>query len=85
MKPTLVFQAPIATRSGYGDHARDLLHSLYKLDKFDLNVHHDWAAILPRHSDKFWKWSIYHRNAKIISREEAENKYGKIKKNGYLY
>ena len=38
MKPTLVFQSPIATRSGYGDHARDLLHSLYKLDKFDIKV-----------------------------------------------
>ena len=38
MKPTLVFQAPIATRSGYGDHARDLLHSLYKLDKFEIKV-----------------------------------------------
>lgn len=38
MKPTLVFQAPIATRSGYGDHARDLLHSLYKLDKFEVKV-----------------------------------------------
>ena len=38
MKPTLVFQAPIATRSGYGDHARDLLHSLYKLDKFDNEI-----------------------------------------------
>ena len=38
MKPTLVFQGPIATRSGYGDHARDLLHSLYKLDKFEVKV-----------------------------------------------
>jgi len=38
MKPTLVFQGPVATRSGYGDHARDLLHSLYKLDKFDIKV-----------------------------------------------
>ena len=38
MKPTLVFQAPVATRSGYGDHARDLLHSLYKLDKFNIKV-----------------------------------------------
>ena len=37
-KPTLVFQAPVATRSGYGDHARDLLYSLYKLDKFDIKV-----------------------------------------------
>jgi glycosyltransferase involved in cell wall biosynthesis len=38
MKPTLVFQAPVATRSGYGDHSRDLLHSLYKLDKFDIKI-----------------------------------------------
>ena len=38
MKPILVFQAPVATRSGYGDHARDLLHSLYKLDKFEIKV-----------------------------------------------
>ena len=38
MRPTLIFQAPVATRSGYGDHARDLLQSLYKLDKFDIKV-----------------------------------------------
>lgn len=38
MKPTLVFQSPIATRSGYGDHARDLLKSLYDLDKFEIKV-----------------------------------------------
>lgn len=37
-KPTLVFQAPVACRAGYGDHARDLLHSLYKLDKFDIKI-----------------------------------------------
>lgn len=37
-KPTLVFQGPVATRSGYGDHARDLLQSLYKLDKFEIKV-----------------------------------------------
>ena len=29
-KPTLVFQGPIFTRSGYGDHCRDLIKSLYK-------------------------------------------------------
>lgn len=37
-KPTLIFQGPIATRSGYGDHARDILYSLWKLDKFDIKV-----------------------------------------------
>ena len=30
-KPTLVFQGPIATRSGYGDHARDLLSCYWSL------------------------------------------------------
>lgn len=37
-KPTLIYQAPVATRSGYGDHARDLLHSLWKLDKFEIKI-----------------------------------------------
>ena len=37
-KPILVFQAPIATRSGYGDHSRDILKSLFDLDKYDVKV-----------------------------------------------
>ena len=37
-KPTLLYQAPVATRSGYGDHARDLLHSIWKLDKFEVKI-----------------------------------------------
>ena len=37
-KPLLVFQAPGATRSGYGDHARDLVRSLIKLDKYDIKI-----------------------------------------------
>lgn len=37
-KPFLLFQAPVATRSGYGDHSRDLLESLMNLDKFDIKV-----------------------------------------------
>jgi len=37
-KPLLVFQAPIATRSGYGDHSRDILKSLFELDKYDIKV-----------------------------------------------
>ena len=38
MKPFLVMSAPIATRSGYGDHARDLLRSLIAMDKYDILV-----------------------------------------------
>jgi hypothetical protein len=37
-KQTLIFQGPIATRSGYGDHCRDLLKSLRKMDKFDIKI-----------------------------------------------
>lgn len=37
-KPTLLFQGPVATRSGYGDHARDLLYSFWKLDKFEIKI-----------------------------------------------
>ena len=37
-KPLLVFQAPVFTRSGYGDHSRDLLQSLFDLDRYDVKV-----------------------------------------------
>jgi glycosyltransferase involved in cell wall biosynthesis len=37
-KPTLLYQAPVACRAGYGDHARDLLHSIWKLDKFEVKI-----------------------------------------------
>jgi len=62
MKPTLIFQAPVATRSGYGDHARDLLHSLYKLDKFDIKVISTRWGNTPmdalNYSDEFHKWIV---------------------------
>ena len=35
-KPLLIYQAPVATRSGYGDHARDILKSIFDYDKFDI-------------------------------------------------
>ena len=37
-KPLLVYQAPVFTRSGYGDHARDILRSIFKMDKYDVKV-----------------------------------------------
>ena len=37
-KPFLLFQAPVATRSGYGDHSRDILKSLFELDKYDIKI-----------------------------------------------
>ena len=62
MKPTLVFQGPVATRSGYGDHARDLLHSLYKLDKFDIKIVSLRWGLTPmdalNYDNEFHKWII---------------------------
>jgi len=37
-KPILLVTAPVATRSGYGAHARDIVRSLVKLDKYDVKV-----------------------------------------------
>ncbi len=37
-KPFLLYQAPVATRSGYGDHARDLLKSFKDLDYYDIKI-----------------------------------------------
>jgi len=37
-KPLLIYQAPIATRSGYGDHARSLLLAFRALDLYDIKI-----------------------------------------------
>ena len=37
-RPKLAFCGPVATMSGYGCHARDLLLSLIEMDKFDIQV-----------------------------------------------
>lgn len=37
-KPLLVLSAPVFTSSGYGAHARDILHSLRAMDKFDIRI-----------------------------------------------
>jgi hypothetical protein len=61
-KPTLVFQAPVATRSGYGDHARDLLYSLYKLDKFNIKIISTRWGVTPMdaldYNNSFHKWIV---------------------------
>jgi len=40
MKPILLIQGPIATRSGYGDHTRDIATSIIDLygDKYDIKI-----------------------------------------------
>ena len=37
-KPICLVTAPIATRSGYGAHSRDICRALIKLDKYDVKI-----------------------------------------------
>jgi hypothetical protein len=38
MKPNLVISCPATSRSGYGDHSRDLIRSLIAMDKFVVHI-----------------------------------------------
>ena len=38
MRPLVLVTAPVATRSGYGSHSRDIVHSLIDMDKFDIKI-----------------------------------------------
>ena len=40
-KPVCLVTAPVATRSGYGAHSRDIVRALIKLDKYDVKI---WAV-----------------------------------------
>lgn len=37
-RPTLLISAPCSSRSGYGDHARDIAYSLIEQDKYDITI-----------------------------------------------
>ena len=38
IKQKLVISCPATSRSGYGDHSRDLIKSLISMDKFDIEI-----------------------------------------------
>ena len=38
MKKSMLICAPVSSRSGYGDHARDLVRAFLKTDKFDIKI-----------------------------------------------
>ncbi len=38
MKPLTLITGPVATRSGYGSHSRDLIRSLMDMDKLDIHI-----------------------------------------------
>jgi len=37
-KPLVLVTAPVATRSGYGNHSRDICRALIELDKYDVKI-----------------------------------------------
>ena len=37
-KPFILFQGPVRSRSGYGDHTRDLILSLVKMDRYNIKI-----------------------------------------------
>ena len=38
MKKLMLICAPVSSRSGYGDHARDLVRSFLQHDKYDIKI-----------------------------------------------
>lgn len=38
-KPVCLVTAPVATRSGYGAHSRDIVRALIKLDRYDVKIY----------------------------------------------
>ncbi len=61
-KPTLILQSPIFSRSGYGDHSRDILKSLRKMDKYDIKLVPMRWGNTPQNqvdaNDEFGKWML---------------------------
>tara|TARA_A100001201_G_C4083823_1_gene199831 strand:- start:416 stop:1696 length:1281 start_codon:yes stop_codon:yes gene_type:complete len=48
MKQNLVISCPASSRSGYGDHARDIIYSLIKMDRFNIKVMDQRWGTCPR-------------------------------------
>jgi glycosyltransferase involved in cell wall biosynthesis len=59
-KQTLLFRAPVKTRSGYGAHSRDLLQALYEMDLFDIKIDSCGWGVTPLtaldNTNPFHKW-----------------------------
>tara|TARA_B100001093_G_scaffold519520_1_gene608933 strand:- start:4402 stop:5709 length:1308 start_codon:yes stop_codon:yes gene_type:complete len=50
MKPELVISCPATSRSGYGDHSRDIIRSFIAMDKFNVKVLDQVWGGCPRNS-----------------------------------
>ena len=53
MKPLVLVTAPVQTRSGYGNHARDICRALIESDKYDVRIQSvRWGSTPPNALEK---------------------------------
>lgn len=61
-KHLLIYQAPVFTRSGYGNHARDILRSLRDMSKYDIKIIPTRWGNTPQNqvdeSSEFGRWML---------------------------
>lgn len=67
MKPMLLLTAPVATRSGYGAHSRDIAKSLIDMDLFDIRINST-------------RWGNTPMNALSMNNEEDKKIFDRILK-----
>jgi len=58
-KQTLVISCPASSRSGYGDHSRDLIRSLIAMDKFNISIMDQQWGACPRNALTLDDMDIY--------------------------
>jgi hypothetical protein len=46
-----------------------------KLEKYEKSIHTGWSHVTPASQNKIWKWVIFHKNSKVLSRVDVEKKY----------
>jgi hypothetical protein len=58
-------------------HDYVLESNLDYVSSYDKEIHKEWVGPGYR-PEKEWEWVIYHKNSKILTRDEALKKYGKF-------
>ena len=77
MKQKLVISCPASSRSGYGDHARDIVNSLLNIDKFNIDIFDVRWGDTPRNALKSEIPSIkFIGRSQFINYIQEENRYG---------
>ena len=82
-KTVIGFQAPIFSRSGYGDHSRDLLKSLIAMDGFDVKcVPTNWGDCPSDSYPEFEKYILRDQKQQIdvFMQVSVPNEFKKVAK-----